>query len=326
MIMLFFIMNLYKILNIDSNASEIEIKKAYLKLAKIYHPDKNNNDTSSKFQEINYAYNILYNEETRQKYNIMNDKSQNNFINFFKNIINSKITDDILKSLNIKIKNNIEDINTYLEKFNINQLLCLFLNNNLPKDNIFINSNILITSDSDTPYSNEECCYYFDEIPVIYQRYNSNNIFLNLDIELDCINKNKTRTLKLIRNIYNETKKYKFTFYTMKKFIVFNEGGDITNNSNGHLIIKLNLPIKYLWSKENIYYNHNISLYTYIYGLKLNLNIDKLYEIVWYPIRDGEIINLEKKIGKYNFFIILKINYNDTLENKKILHKHFNKT
>ena len=54
-------MDLYEILSISYDATNIEITKAYRKLAKIYHPDKSTGDTE-KFQQINYAYNILINE------------------------------------------------------------------------------------------------------------------------------------------------------------------------------------------------------------------------------------------------------------------------
>ncbi len=60
----------YKILELDKSASEAEIKKAYRKLARKYHPDLNPNDASAKqkFQRINEANEVLSDPEKRKKY------------------------------------------------------------------------------------------------------------------------------------------------------------------------------------------------------------------------------------------------------------------
>lgn len=60
----------YKILEVDKNASEAEIKKAYRKLARKYHPDLNPNDAAAKtkFQQINEAHEVLSDPEKRKKY------------------------------------------------------------------------------------------------------------------------------------------------------------------------------------------------------------------------------------------------------------------
>lgn len=64
----------YDILQINRNATKEEIKNAYHKLAKIYHPDKNTDkDTKEHFQKINEAYENLINDIPFNPFNIFNN-------------------------------------------------------------------------------------------------------------------------------------------------------------------------------------------------------------------------------------------------------------
>lgn len=60
----------YKVLGVDKNAGEEEIKKAYRKLARKLHPDLNPNDKEAhkKFQQVNEANEVLSDPEKRKKY------------------------------------------------------------------------------------------------------------------------------------------------------------------------------------------------------------------------------------------------------------------
>ncbi len=60
----------YKLLELDRSATKADIKKAYRKLARKYHPDLNPNDKAAqaRFQQINEAHEVLSDPEKRKKY------------------------------------------------------------------------------------------------------------------------------------------------------------------------------------------------------------------------------------------------------------------
>lgn len=66
----------YKILGVAKEATDLEIKKAYRKLALKFHPDKNQDSDLSKkeaykkTQEINVAYEVLKDKKKRQQYDM----------------------------------------------------------------------------------------------------------------------------------------------------------------------------------------------------------------------------------------------------------------
>ncbi|MCC3290021.1 MULTISPECIES: DnaJ C-terminal domain-containing protein [unclassified Arthrobacter] len=60
----------YKILGVPKDASDADIKKAYRKLARKYHPDQNQGDANSErmFKDLSEAYSVLSDAEERQQY------------------------------------------------------------------------------------------------------------------------------------------------------------------------------------------------------------------------------------------------------------------
>jgi curved DNA-binding protein CbpA len=70
--------NLYEVLGIDSNASEIKIKKAFRNLILNFHPDKNNSTEEEIYYHIITANQVLINTENRKKYDEFLNKLQDN--------------------------------------------------------------------------------------------------------------------------------------------------------------------------------------------------------------------------------------------------------
>ncbi|EAJ5678656.1 J domain-containing protein [Campylobacter lari] len=93
--------SLYETLGVSQNASADEIKKAYRKLARQYHPDINKeNGAEEKFKEINAAYEILSDEKKRAQYDRYGDSmfGGQSFHDFSRNAGGADIN-DILKNI-----------------------------------------------------------------------------------------------------------------------------------------------------------------------------------------------------------------------------------
>jgi len=73
--------DLYKTLGVERGASDAQLKKAYRKLAKKYHPDANPGDklAEERFKEVSHAYDVLKDPEKRQQYEAMQDMASRGF-------------------------------------------------------------------------------------------------------------------------------------------------------------------------------------------------------------------------------------------------------
>ena len=79
--------NYYETLGVDKNANADEIKSAFRRLAKKYHPDvnQNNDDAAAKFKEINEAYEVLSDSTKKSNYDQYGSADGANPNDFFKN-------------------------------------------------------------------------------------------------------------------------------------------------------------------------------------------------------------------------------------------------
>ncbi|MGE4471330.1 MAG: DnaJ C-terminal domain-containing protein [Sulfuricurvum sp.] len=94
--------SLYDTLEVSSSASDAEIKKAYRKLARQYHPDVNKDPKAEeKFKEINAAYEVLSDKEKRSKYDQFGDSmfGGQNFHDFARGQGGNVDLDEILRNI-----------------------------------------------------------------------------------------------------------------------------------------------------------------------------------------------------------------------------------
>lgn len=94
--------SLYETLEVNEGATADEIKKAYRKLARKYHPDVNKEkDAEDKFKEINAAYEVLSDPEKKQQYDQFGDQmfGGQNFHDFARNQGSHVDLDEILRQM-----------------------------------------------------------------------------------------------------------------------------------------------------------------------------------------------------------------------------------
>ena len=262
---LFYIMD-YNILNINRNASNEDIKKAYYKLARIHHPDKNPGDKNSeqKFKEINKAYENIINGKSRDErtffYSFTNISFPPELVKFAEKILQNdggkSIYDKVSKISSIIQNNMTSEIYNYKNFYdNVNE--------KLHKNETNFNKNIQSKSD---------------------------DLYINVNIKIEDIYKNiyKTISIKLYRkceicdgNGYITTTKKKlcpgcngtmvylksvdFSFYSNENEKVFvGKSNEELNKTQGDVVITIK-------PKEDIYFKivntndllieENVSLY-----------------------------------------------------------------
>jgi curved DNA-binding protein CbpA len=363
--------DLYKILEINHSNYDIitkeDIKKAYYKLSKKYHPDKNNNhDAPEKFNKIHSAYEILINDKLRNEYIKMNELEKSNFIILLEKILGQEININELNKYGIELNKN--DINylennflNFFKRINIIELLDLFKGIIYKKD---YNNNY---SESDVEIYDELCGEYYEQLPIYINNFKQNNLDIKIDLNIninDIINNNKKK-IKIKRKVNDEIVTNTFIFLLNKPYIIFYGLGDVLNNNSGNLIIKLKLCIhcifnnnienndincsfniqennncsldciytynNIIWNEKLIIIEKNISLYQFINGLNIEIELNNFKLLInnWIPSKNGLLIDINNILlnNQNDCNIIIKIlfniNFNYSKENIDILKKNF---
>ena len=236
--------NLYEILNISSDASEIKIKKAFRKLVLNFHPDKGNCTEEEIYYHIVTANQILTNKEYRTKYDdflLESNKTHDELKNKYNTLDNTLNKESALKEYNVKFMDldKKHKINDFDYTNSIEKIIKTRENEiNIPKENI------LNTDDFNNKFEDKkENKLFNDELIVVDEdtnlsTYNVNENYTTLDLAFNnlyidggginttkysCINSAfkiqpiNTRVIKDV-NVKAEIDKYKNTKFNDIKY------------------------------------------------------------------------------------------------------------
>ena len=286
----------YEILKLNINATDEEVRKAYLKLAKFYHPDRNKSpEAEKKFKKINNAYNNICNNKNKSKpflFSFSNISPE--FSNLAEKIFSSEkcsnLYDKINKINNILSNTNSKDIINELSNYSKFYKEKQF--NKSPEkieqcDDIVYNVNIKL-----------EDIYKKIQKTINIKRIHKCSICkgkgytVNDNIKELCIN------CKGVMYIPN----YKtFSFNSNEEFVKFsNEGNETENKSKGDICIYIKSKTYSFFKVENTYdliIEKEISLYEAYNGYTFSFkHLDDSEHKVIYK---NPIINNLKKIIKH---------------------------
>jgi len=269
-------MDLYQILEIDINTNRDDIRKAYRKMVLKYHPDKtNDSNTTPKFREVQFAYEVLSDPYSKSKYDLMTNEQKYEFYDSLMTCISS-LDDDVSVTLKSIIKlfySNENELRDDINSFNINKIyehikskLSVHFNywsQLFGLDEEEKNSQLTITDSNNIQQGPIESAYQTLDI---HGTIKTNLIDRYLD-------RYKKITVQQKRIIDGKIVHHKTSFHIplRESEIIYSKQGDecLTTKQIGDLIINVicNDHEKFKVQDEyDLYTEENISLYQYLYG------------------------------------------------------------
>lgn len=267
-------MNFYEILEVDKSATKQDIKKAYHKLAVLYHPDKNKDpETINKFRDINTAYSIISDDGKRREYDYMTgDKKMElyDLINTYFSELRPEYNNMYETFLKYVYNENFNDFRNDINNFKIYDIFDKFVN-------------VLYTNKKN------------NDIPIYVSELSR-----DLDIRVFIYTTLQEKYNNVTKTVYINDKK--FIVPMRENEIIFFGEGEKNNNGvrAGSLLIKIlcdDDPNFQRISKYDLLYIKEISLSEYLYGSTITI-LDVNNEILNYTF--DNLINQSPIITFYN--------------------------
>ena len=298
---------LYKILNVNKDATKQEIKKSYKKLAIKYHPDKNidnKEEAEKKFQEIAHAYSILSDDNKRRNYNMTGDNQEDIFmdnINPFE-MFNNIFQNHVNNFMNFNTQNN--NLHNIINKLRENGSQIYGMYSTINRMNTQNNS-----QNNTQNHINKKNNKVKKE-----KKIKGKPKLIEVEVEAT-IEEVYRYTKKQIKIPISNVKEKNYEIPLIGKELLINNIGkkDSRYTENGDVKVKINIKDEGLYKRINNYdilYRYNIKIYDFYHNKEVEIELP-----------NKELIKVEydykKMIKEGNFKVILENRGMPYLHNKK---------
>lgn len=287
-------MDFYEILQIDQNATDKDIKKAYRKLALIYHPDKPSGD-EEKFKQINIAYEVLSNTQKKIKYDGLNAANRIKLFDLFNSIIPAKHSSTINLIIDFFYDNK-NDLRNDLDSMDFTTIKNKILNK--------LSESSIVDILRSTYSWNAKKNIIIDDDDDIFTENNldiSGEITVTLD-ERYC---KKYRKINVKRVRDNKLDSKQFDIPILDDIYILDCEGDKNNLCSGDLTITIKEKQHELFERVGQYdmmITKKITFYDYLYGFEFELELpDKIVlHIKNMNPKENGLITIYKNYGFYH--------------------------